>query len=110
MVDMQSSSEKPVSEWGKIDVERLGGLAGFGLPGARLRSRCTILAKDLRPADQAILRGIFLTLPKGPDQKRDAFRYRLTRQRGAESQTVVVAETEVPEAIRECLRDEIVPP
>lgn len=110
MVDMPSLPETPVSDWGRIDVERLGGLAGYGSPGARLSSRGSVLAHELNIADQAILRDLFLRPPQGPDQKRDAFRYRLTRHCGAASHTVVVAETQVPQAIRECVHDELVPP
>ena len=58
MTDMHSLPETPVSDWGRIDVERLGGLAGYGSPGARLRSRGSVLAHELNIADQAILRDI----------------------------------------------------
>ena len=110
MTDVHSLPETPVSDWGRIDVERLGGLAGYGSPGARLRSRGSVLAHELNIADQAILRDIFLRPPQGPDPTRDALRYRLTRQCGAASHSVVVAETDVPQAIRECVHDELVPP
>ncbi|MOA50355.1 hypothetical protein D3C78_1733600 [compost metagenome] len=103
-------SSDPVSNWGTIEVERLGGLAGYGQPGARLRSRCRIQARDLSPADQATLQHIFLHPTPTPAPGRDAFRYSFTRQLGEGVQTVIVAETVVPQAIRNCVRDEFVSP
>ena len=109
---MESStfSEDPVSGWGRIEVERLGGLAGYGMPGARLRSRGHFMAHRLSPADQATLREIFLHPLQASAQARDAFRCSLTRQRDNRQHTVVVAEEAVPESILDCLRDEIVSP
>ncbi|WP_159912079.1 protealysin inhibitor emfourin [Pantoea sp. 18069] len=101
-------STSPVAGWGRIDVERLGGLAGYGMPGSRLRSRGHILANDLSLADQDVLRTLFVQPIEVPTWMRDGFRYHLTRQSDCGPQTVVAAETAVPEAIRECVRDEIV--
>lgn len=99
----------PVSGWGRIDVERFGGLAGYGMPGARIRSRGHILAQDLNPSDQALLREIFLSPSEPPTWARDAFRYHLTRQSDCGPQTVIVAESMVPEAIRDSVHDELMP-
>lgn len=103
-------SADPVSSWGKIEVERLGGQAGYGQPGARLRSRCHFQASDLSPTDQAALQEIFLHPTPTPAPERDAFRYSFTRQRDDGVQTVVVAEKTVPQAILNCLRNEFVSP
>lgn len=103
-------SADPVSGWGRIDVERLGGLAGYGMPGARLRSRGFIMAHGLSLVDQATLQELFLHPMEALVQARDAFRYSLTRQRDNRLHTVVVAEAAVPEAILNCLRDELVSP
>lgn len=103
-------SADPVSYWGRIDVERLGGLAGYGMPGARLRSRGFIMAHGLNLADQARLQELFLHPIEALVQARDAFRYSLTRQRDNRRHTVVVAEEAVPDAILNCLRDELVSP
>lgn len=101
-------SADPVSGWGRIDVERLGGLAGYGMPGGHLRSRCHVMAQGLSLADQVMLRDIFLHPVEALVQTRDAFRYSLTRQRHNRLHTVVVAEAAVPESILNCLRDELV--
>lgn len=100
----------PVTGWGRIDVERLGGLAGYGMPGSRIRSRGHILAKDLSLADQSALRTLFIQPAEAPSWMRDGFRYHLTRQSDCGPQTVVAIEATVPEIIRECVRDEIITP
>ena len=99
----------PVSGWGRIEIERFGGLAGYGMPGSRIRSRGYVLAKDLNPSDQALLREIFLSPAEAPTWVRDAFRYHLTRQSDCGPQTVIVAESMVPEVVREAVHDELLP-
>lgn len=105
----QPTSSSPVAGWGRIDIERLGGLAAYGMPGSRIRSRGHILAKDLNASDQALLRALFLAPTEAPSWVRDAFRYHLTRQSNCGPQTVVVAESMVPESIRDVVRDELMP-
>ena len=102
-------SSSPVSGWGRIDIERYGGLAGYGMPGSRIRSRGYFMAQDLSAADQALLREIFLSPSEAPTWARDAFRYHLTRQSDCGPQTVVVAESMVPEVLRDALHDELLP-
>lgn len=102
-------SSSPVSGWGRIDIERYGGLAGYGMPGSRIRSRGYFMAQDLSAADQALLRAIFLSPSEAPTWMRDAFRYHLTRQSDCGPQTVVVAESMVPEVMRDALHDELLP-
>lgn len=99
----------PVAGWGRIDVERFGGLAGYGMPGSHIRSRGHVLAQDLNPSEQALLRELFLAPAEAPTWVRDAFRYHLTRQSDCGPQTVIVAESMVPEPIRDCVRDELLP-
>lgn len=102
-------STSPVSSWGRIEIERFGGLAGYGMPGSRIRSRGYVLAKDLNVADQALVRELFLTPTEAPTWVRDAFRYHLTRQSDCGPQTVIVSESSVPESIREAVHDELLP-
>jgi hypothetical protein len=90
-----------------LKVERLGGLAGMGLPGARIRSRGHIDARKLSAAEQAVVNGLFESPPAAPAQARDAFRYRITRQTEKGLQTVEVHEDAVPEAVRACVVDEL---
>ena len=89
-------------------MEKLGGLAGIGLPGARLRSRGQVDPRKLSRAEQTVLDGLFESPPAAPAQARDAFRYRITRQTEKGLQTVEVHEDAVPEALRACVVDELV--
>lgn len=79
------------------------------MPGSRIRSRGYFMAQDLSAADQALLREIFLSPSEAPTWVRDAFRYHLTRQSDCGPQTVVVAESMVPEVLRDALHDELLP-
>ena len=95
-----------------LRVERIGGLAGFGLPGAHLRSRGEIDCAALDPGTRQALDQLFagkrqLSLRAGTSAVRDGFRYRITRGSGAAAETVEVAEAEVPAAVRDCVNDEI---
>lgn len=106
----ESLSTSPAAGWGRIDVERLGGLPGYGLPGSHLRSRGHILARDLGPCDQQTLHRLFMQPAEPPPLLRDGFIYHLTRQTDSGPHTVAAAEAHVPDAIRDCVRDEILPP
>jgi hypothetical protein len=91
----------------QIDVERIGGFGGFGNPGAHIRSRGTVDATQLAPADARTLEALFAA-PPGESPQPDAFRYRLTRHTSAGPQTVEVAEAHVPHAVKAVVRDELV--
>ncbi|MBS0562922.1 MAG: hypothetical protein JSR87_00065 [Proteobacteria bacterium] len=91
---------------GRIDVERIGGLAGFGGPGARIRSRGTLPLSALSRADRATLDRLLGQAGPAPPMP-DEFLYRITRQVGARVLSVEVAESEVPAVLRACVRDEL---
>jgi hypothetical protein len=91
---------------GRLEVERVGGFAGFGSPGSHLRSRGRIEAADLAPADRKAVEALFDAPPS--DHAPDAFRYRLTRQTAHGPQTVEVPERHVPMAVRAIVKDELV--
>lgn len=90
-------------------VERLGGLAGFGSRGSRLRSRGTLDLDTLQEPERQKILALFSiggtreTLKPGPD----SFRYRITRRRETGIQTIEAHEAVVPPAICSCVRDEI---
>lgn len=92
-----------------LHVEKLGGLAGFGGPRARIRSRGQIDTATLSPADQNAVDLLFKTGgASGPAKGADAFRFRISRTTAAGTQTVEANEDQVPAAIASCVKDEFV--
>lgn len=93
-----------------IQVERLGGLAGFGGSLSHLRSRGILKLDTLSPRDRKVVDGLFQAppIPKTPSQERDAFRYRITRETSTGSETIEVPEQLVPESIRSSVCDELI--
>jgi hypothetical protein len=96
----------------RLDVERLGGLAGMGGPGGHIRSAGQLLGHDLQAADRERLAALFAgaTPPAEPRGAADGFRYRLTLHRpGAAAPTVIeVPESAVPASVRDCVSDELI--
>ena len=93
-----------------IQVERFGGLAGFGGSRSHLRSRGTLKLDALSPRDRKTIDGLFQAppIPKALFPERDAFRYRITRETPAGSQSIEVPEQMVPETLRSSVRDELI--
>jgi len=101
----------------RIEVERLGGFAGFGGPGARLRSHGSLSLKGLLAAERTAVDALFTrhaaaaakpAAAPGPATSADGFRYRITRQHGGSLQSIEVDEGEVPETLRDCVQDELI--
>ncbi len=90
-----------------VDVERLGGLAGMGGPGGRIRSHGRLHPSRLADADRRTLEALFKTPPPATAMP-DAFRYRLTRLTDKGAQSVEVPEHAVPTAVREVVQDELI--
>jgi hypothetical protein len=95
----------------QLRVERTGGLAGFGLPNSRIRSRASVDLRTLSPTDRQAVEKLFAggtahTTPVPPGQA-DAFQYHLTMATPNGEKTVVVPEDQVPDAIRIAVHDEL---
>jgi hypothetical protein len=90
-----------------VEVERVGGFAGFGGPGSRLHSRGTVDTAALAGADRDAVEKLFARASPAPAITPDAFLYRLTRQTEGGPQTIEVAEQHVPEALRSVVKDRI---
>jgi hypothetical protein len=104
------SLAQPLREKGesvdRLQIEKIGGLAGFG--GTHLKSRGELAVSDLSPADNQVIEDLFKdpqkAVPAHPGEA-DAFRYRITRQTAAGTQTIEVPGSAVPAALRESVRD-----
>jgi hypothetical protein len=92
---------------GTVEVERLGGFAGFGLPGSRLRSRGRVDTAQLAASDLHALEALFARRGPPHPPKPDGFRYRITRRVGGHTETVEAAEPDVPAPVRNCVQDEL---
>ena len=94
---------------GKLHVERLGGLAGFGGALAHIRSRGELDMERLSAEEQKAVNALFHSehKPKKRSLERDAFRYRISRTTPEGVETVEVPETDVPEALSKCVKDEL---
>lgn len=92
----------------QLQVERLGGLAGFGLPGSRLRSHGVKLLADLSAADAKAVQALFEHPSGAKAPMPDGFFYRLTRHVAGAAHSVEVHEALVPPALRDCVSDELV--
>lgn len=94
---------------GLLTVERLGGIAGFGGPGARIRSRGQIEHSSLSDADQQAINTLFKARGGATrNAVRDGFVYRIVRTTAAGAETIEVAEDKVPAALAACVKDELV--
>ena len=93
---------------GTLKIERIGGLAGFGVPGSRIKSSGELSTSSLSAADQAAVEVLFQN-PAGqkPGPERDAFRYRISRVKDGKEQTIEVPEAVVPQALRACVSDKL---
>lgn len=89
-------------------VERIGGFAGFGGPGARIRSRGQVAFANLSEADQRTLEALFKTAGKvWTSAMRDGFSYRISRTGKSGTETIEVPEEHLPAAIAACVTDEL---
>ena len=92
-------------------IERLGGLAGMGLPGSHIRSRAVVEAKTLSAEESRSVAALFATRPKAgaaAAKGADGFRYRLTLQRKDASQSIEVTEAALLLSLQQRVQDELI--
>ena len=92
----------------ELEIERVGGFAGFGLPGSHVKSRGRIALSALSSGDRATVEEWFTGGASSEASKPDAFRYRITRRSANGDETVELPEDRVPAAIRDRVKDELV--
>ena len=98
-----------MSEQQTVEVERIGGFGGFGLPGSRIRSHGQLAWSQLSAADRKAVEHLLASKGGPPTSKgADGFRYRITVQRGGQPVMLEAAEDEVPVSLRNCVSDELI--
>ena len=85
-----------------VKIEKIGGLAGFGLPGSRLKSSGETAISALSPADQAWVEALFQKPPRSQEagNERDTHRYRITRTKNGRDQTLKFLRHRCPTPLR----------
>jgi hypothetical protein len=92
-----------------LHVEKIGGLAGFGAIGAKIRSHGHLDTAAISSAEQQAVEGLFQSRDKTkPSHVRDGFRYRITRTIGSDAETIEVPEELVPRVVAQCVKDELI--
>ena len=92
-----------------LQIEKVGGLAGFGGIHAHIRSRGQIDTAALSDADRKAVESLFRRRGVATaTQGADAFRFRITRTTAAGTETIEVPETHVPAAVASSVKDELV--
>lgn len=92
-----------------LAIERTGGIAGYGSPGSRVRSRGRVALESLSEADRRSVEALFGAGGAGRHPTHpDGFVYRITRTGKSGPETVEVPEAAVPAAIVACVKDELV--
>ncbi len=92
-----------------LQVERIGGIAGFGAGGSHLRSQGEVDMASLSSHEQEAVEALFQSDPKtDPSKMRDGFRYKISRTTASGTETVEAAESAVPPAIAQCVKDKLV--
>jgi hypothetical protein len=93
-----------------LQVERIGGLAGFGGGGSHLRSHGQVDLASLSSQEQEAVEALFQSDRKKTQSSkmRDGFRYKISRTTPSGTETVEAAESAVPPAIAQCVKDELV--
>jgi hypothetical protein len=93
---------------GMLQVERIGGLAGFGAGSSHLRSQGEVDMASLSSHEQEAVEALFRSDPKtDASQVRDGFRYKISRTTASGTETVEAAESAVPPAIAQCVKDKL---
>lgn len=91
----------------ELEIERLGGLGGFGMGSSRLRSRGTVSLAKLPEPDQEAVQALFSGKKSSPkaSKMRDGFTYRIVWRSDKGERTIEVPEQLVPQSLASAVRD-----
>jgi hypothetical protein len=107
-------SKQPKLDAEHLTVERLGGLAGFGMASAHIRSRGERAMASLSAAERQAVEDMFSARGNSQltsselTQTRDGFVYRISRVTRSGTEMVEVPEALVPPSISACVKDELI--
>ena len=91
-----------------LQVERIGGLAGFGGTGAHVRSVGQLDTDTLSSEERCAVENLFKSKGKAKaSQIRDGFRYRISRTSSGRTETIVASEMAIPISLAQCVKDEL---
>jgi len=89
------------------EIEKLGGIAGFG--GAHLRSRGKVDSAALSADENKAIEALFSGATKRSlSSGSDAFMFRISRSSSSGNETVQVPEHLVPAALTRAVQDELI--
>ncbi|MDQ0454150.1 protealysin inhibitor emfourin [Rhizobium paknamense] len=91
---------------GDLHLEKLGGFAGFGGAGAKLKCCGVYAAEQLDDAERSLIETFFEGNPLAT-RSMDGFRYRITWPERFGERSVEVSENLVPEALRKAVKDRL---
>lgn len=90
----------------ELEIERLGGLGGFGLESSRLRSRGKVAFESLSETDKQVVRSLFTDdEPAQASPMRDGFRYRIVWRSQSGERTIEAPEGLVPQSLTAAVKD-----
>ena len=93
----------------KLKVVRKGGLAGFGGASSHLQSSGEIDMDKLSGEDKKAVDDLFKSHSKtGNANAMDTFRYSISRKTAKGTESIEVGEEKIPEAVRQCVKDELI--
>jgi hypothetical protein len=92
----------------ELKIERRGGLGGFGLPGSRVKSEGRLALDRLSGDDRRKVEQLFEARAAAVSPHADGFVYRITRRTAQGEETIEVPEAEVPAALVQSVRDELI--
>ncbi|GAB3191485.1 protealysin inhibitor emfourin [Hydrogenophaga aquatica] len=94
----------------ELEIEKLGGLAGVGLPGSRLRCRAQMHCRELSPDELSAVEALFQAragATQPAPRSADFFRYRITLHSRSEDRQIEVGEDDLMESLQQRLQDEL---
>ena len=95
----------------QLEIEKLGGLAGIGLPGSRIRSRVLLVGSELSADERKSIATLFKADPgagRPAPAGSDGFRFRISLDHEGVRREIEVGERELIESLQTRVHDELI--